>query len=221
VLAGIGQSFAAARLAVLLPGAEPRSLEIAVETGISGFDPLAAHPFLLSADNIALSTRLSSVEDNLGALACGRENRCLAVIGGAEVDGAGNVNSSSSRGRLLVGSGGASDLTASAREVVVLCRAERLVGRVEFVTSPGRRVRAIVTEDGVLERDAEDAPWLLSGVGLGPCTADEVLSRLPFPATGGDVPAPIPSDQELRLLSAVLEGREATSLSQTPGAAHA
>jgi acyl CoA:acetate/3-ketoacid CoA transferase beta subunit/acyl CoA:acetate/3-ketoacid CoA transferase alpha subunit len=204
VLAGIGQAFSAARLALLLSAAAAESVELLVETGISGFDPQGAHPFLLSAENMAAAKRLSSVEDNLGVNACGAQNRCLAVVGCAEADAFGNLNSSFVDGELIVGSGGASDLTAGAREVVVLCRSSRLVSRVEFVTSPGERVRAIVTEDAVLERSSSAEEWRLTHVGLGRSAA-EICAALPFAVrAAGDERAPAPSDAELAALAAIL-----------------
>jgi acyl CoA:acetate/3-ketoacid CoA transferase alpha subunit len=208
MLAGIGHAFTAARLSLLVPGPAMAPVELMIETGMAGFDPVAMHPFLLAAANAASAARLSSIEENLGVLACGGTNRCLAVIGCAEADAQGNVNSSLAGGRLLVGSGGASDLCSSAAEVVVLCRAERLVERVEFVTSPGKRVLTIVTEDAVLERSAEDAPWQLSQAALGGRTTSEVLSGLPFAIEppAASVAAPAPSSLERQLIAQLLSG---------------
>jgi hypothetical protein len=205
ILAGIGQSFSAARIALLLSRPEADDVELLVETGISGFDARDAHPFLLSAHNMALASRLSSVEDNLGVVACGRQNRCLAVVGCAEADAAGNLNSSFVGDELIVGSGGASDLTACAREVVVLCKSDRLVSRVEFVTSPGDRVRAIVTEDGVLERSGNERRWELSSFGLGGRSASELCAALPFEVRlrEGEAAA-APTELELAALSEIL-----------------
>ena len=218
ILAGIGQSFAAARVALLLAGPEP-DVELLVETGISGFDAQSAHPFLLSARNMLGARRLSSVEDNLGAIACGAPNSCLAVVGCAEADQDGNLNSSVVGGALIVGSGGASDLAANAREVVVLCRSERLVSRVEFVTSPGERVRAIVTEDGVLERSDKGAAWELTSVGLGARAAADVAAALPFPVrVRADSRAAAPTEAELDALAEVLPDTSAAPTGEREGA---
>jgi acyl CoA:acetate/3-ketoacid CoA transferase alpha subunit len=208
MLAGVGPAFMAARLALLVPGPGHEPVELLIETGVAGFDPACMHPFLHAAANVASATRLSSIEENLGALACGGSNRCLAVIGCAEADAAGNANSSIARGKLLVGSGVASDLCASASEVVVLCRADRLVDRVEFVTSAGRRVLTLVTEDAVLERAAEGSPWRLSQVGLGGRTVAQVLSAIPFAVEVPDAvePAPPPTSLERSLLIHLLAG---------------
>jgi 3-oxoacid CoA-transferase subunit A len=208
VLAAIGESFTAARLALLVQGPALEPVDLMSETGMAGFDPAAMHPFLLSAANAAAASRLSSIENDLGVLACGGRNRCLAVIGCAEADAAGNVNSSSAGGRLLVGSGSASDLCSSAAEVVVLCRTDRLVERVEFVTSSGKRVLTLVTEDAVLERAAAGAPWRLAQVAFGGRSTEEVLSALPFPVTppDGSVLAPPPSTLERSWLTQLLSG---------------
>jgi acyl CoA:acetate/3-ketoacid CoA transferase alpha subunit len=208
MLASIGQAFTAARLSLLVPGPDVEPVELMIETGMAGFDPAGMHPFLLAAANAAVARRLSSIEDNLGMLACGGANRCLAVIGCAEADAQGNVNSSVARGKLLVGSGGASDLCSNAAEVVVLCRADRLVERVEFVTSPGKRVLTVVTEDAVLERSAEGAAWRLSHASLSGRPTSELLSAVPFavkPPEAGAA-APPPSTLERALLAQLLSG---------------
>ncbi|HXK19455.1 MAG TPA: hypothetical protein VNG33_16715, partial [Polyangiaceae bacterium] len=66
-------------------------------------------------------------------------------------------------GELLVGAGGAPDIAACAREVMVLTRADprRLVRQVEYITSRGQNVRTIVTEACVFERSGPGEPWLV------------------------------------------------------------
>ncbi|UQA61215.1 CoA-transferase [Polyangium aurulentum] len=160
VLAGIGHAFFAARLAKLWLDREGIPLDLLVETGLLGFDcGPEAGPFLLGSDVMRLSRRLSSVEDALGAIVCGADNHCLAVLGAAQVDARGNINSTRLEdGSMLVGSGGANDIASSAAEIVVLtsCDPRRLVPSAHYVTSPGRRVRHVVTELGALCRDADD-----------------------------------------------------------------
>lgn len=187
MLAGIGQSFAAARLCKLLLGEAGRDFELMVETGFAGFGEPGelGDSYLLSQRNIALSTRLSNVESVLGTWVAGAQNHCIGVIGGAEVDALGNVNSTWSNGKLLVGSGGACDIALGAREVVVLARADRLVCRVEYITSPGARVRAVVTEHGVLERTSDGWQLLELGPALPSSRAAqlraEFLTTVPWP----------------------------------------
>ncbi|MGE5783392.1 MAG: CoA-transferase, partial [Myxococcales bacterium] len=163
ILAGIGQSFAAARLAQLLLLDLGYAPEIVVETGLSGFDAASADPFLLGYRNIVGARRLTDVEHVLGAVVCGNAGRCLAVIGAAQVDKKGRINSTRTGGSLLVGSGGANDIASAADEVVVLVRAQaqRLPENVEFVTSPGTRVRSIVSEGWEIARANEQQDWTL------------------------------------------------------------
>lgn len=186
LLAGIGPAFTAARLALLVPGTGVEPVELMLESGVAGFDPAAMHPFLHAAANLACATRLSSIEDNLGALACGGASRCLAAIGSDEAY--------------------ASDLCASAAEVVVLCPANRLAERAELVKGLGRRVLTVVTEGAVLERSAEGAPWRLTQTALG--AVGEVLGPLPFSVEAVDASvAPVPpTSLERSLLSQLLSG---------------
>jgi acyl CoA:acetate/3-ketoacid CoA transferase beta subunit len=163
LLAGIGQSFAACRLAKLLLGERGADVELMIETGFSGIDVEHADPFLLSRTNVASAARLTSIESVLGALCCGGAAACIGVIGAAEVDVEGNVNSTWLGGELLVGGGGAPDIAACAREVMVLTRADpkRLVRKVEYCTSLGLNVRSIVTEACVFERSGASEPWIV------------------------------------------------------------
>lgn len=167
VLAGIGRSFAAARLAKSWLLRQQIDVDIVVETGLVGIACGAeGHPFLLSHRNMAQSAGLSNAEDALGLRACGADNRCLGVIGAAQVDALGNVNSTlSPQGRFLVGSGGANDIAAAAREVMVLaaCHSDRLVDKVHYVTSAGTQVAQIITDRCVLSRTAR-GPWQISQI---------------------------------------------------------
>lgn len=221
ILAGLGQSFTAVRLAKLMLGEQPGGApEVMVETGFAGMDVEGARSFLLSQENVATARRLGSVEAMLGALTCGGNNRCLGVIGAAQVDVAGNVNSSFADGEFLVGSGGASDIASSAAEVMVLapCDPRRLVREVEYVTSLGRSVLTVVTDRCTLERASRSAPWTITELAPGLATQgaeQEISSRCPWPLTWLDSsrPSESPSELELRFLASSSESSsEAPSL---------
>ena len=210
MLAGIGQAFAACRFAKLLladrrDDREPE-LELMIETGFAGIDALAADAFLLSRENVASAARLTSIESMLGALCCGGVTSCIGVIGAAEVDLNGNVNSTEVGGELLVGAGGAPDIAAGAREVMVLTRADprRLVGKVSYITSRGDNVRAIVTEACVFERNGPGEPWLVRDVVPNRARALKDLlktSDFRFAMPGPPPIAPPPTARELELLA--------------------
>ena len=219
ILAGLGQSFSAVRLAKLIldeqPGDDP---EVMVETGFAGLDVESAHDFLLSQENVASARRLGSVESMLGALTCGAANRCLGVIGAAQVDARGNVNSSFAAGEFLVGSGGASDIASSAADVMVLaqCDARRLLEQVEFVTSPGHSVLTIVTDQCVFERDSQGSPWRVCDVAprlAMPLARQEITKQCPWPLAWPEAltPSDAPNELELRFLASLNQARSKLS----------
>ncbi len=174
ILAGIGQSFLASRMAAQTLAAEGIEVSIMVETGLYDVDCARSHPFLLSYDNLNAAQRHSDVEDILLTLTCGADSRCLGVVGAGQVDPDGNINSTLiAPDRFLVGSGGANDIASCAAEVIALspCRPDRLVAEVDHITSPGRRLRSVVTERGVLVRsDARLTSWRATS--LYPLTED-------------------------------------------------
>ncbi|HET7504927.1 MAG TPA: CoA-transferase [Kofleriaceae bacterium] len=167
LIAGIGQAFFAARIAQLQLAAAGFPLRVMVETGLYDVDcGPEGHGYLLAYDNIVRARRLTAIDDILGVLAGGADNRCLAALGAAQIDRDGNLNSTRLGGRLLVGSGGACDIAATADEVVVMTRLipGRLVDRVEYLTSPGRAVRSVVTDRCVLTRAT--AGWTIASLEL-------------------------------------------------------
>jgi 3-oxoacid CoA-transferase subunit A len=211
ILAGIGHAFAAARFAKLSLEPDGGELELMIETGFAGFDAERADPFLLSRRNVAAARRLTSVENMLGTLCCGGAAACLGVIGAAQVDIAGNINSTFSQGQLLVGAGGATDIAAAAREVVVLTRADprRLVREVDYVTSVGRNVRSIVTDACVFERKSPSEPWVVRDILASRADGLRQLlqsSGFSFVFPGPPPIAEPPSARELALLASVRWG---------------
>jgi len=177
LIAGIGQAFFAARLAQLQLAAAGYALRVMVETGLYDVEcGVSGHGYLLAYDNITRARRLTAVDDILGVLACGADNRCIAALGAAQIDRDGNLNSTWLGGKLLVGSGGACDIAASAAEVVVMTRLlpGRLVGELEYITSPGHGVRSVVTDRCLLTRPAPRhgarVPWTVAELAASPAT---------------------------------------------------
>ncbi|MCA1664667.1 MAG: hypothetical protein LC659_10425, partial [Myxococcales bacterium] len=211
ILAGIGHSFVASRLAKLWLAERGVDVKVMVETGLYDLEcGPRGHEFPLAYDNIAQAKKLSSVEDVLGALTCGSDNLCLGVLGAGQIDERGDINSTrTASGKILVGSGGANDIAASAAEVVVLTRhtTSRLVPQVDYVTSRGRGVQTVVTNLAAFARAGERS-WRLATVypalGGRPIAAvlDAVKKGCPWPY---EVPAdlayaPMMSTQEMLLL---------------------
>jgi len=154
----------------------------------------------------------------LGALCCGGAGSCVGVIGAAEVDAEGNVNSSFSDGELLVGPGGAPDIAACAGELMVLTRAEprRLVRKVQYVTSLGHHVRTIVTEACVFERSGPGEPWLVRDVVPARAGALKTLlqSGFRFAMPGPPPAADPPSAEELAMLARLRVATSNTRISK-------
>ncbi|GAC1352153.1 MAG: hypothetical protein NVSMB1_12170 [Polyangiales bacterium] len=167
ILAGIGHAFLAARMAKLWLEEVGIDVKVMVETGLFDLEcGPQADEFLLSYRNTALARRHSGVEDILGTLTCGADNGCLGVIGAAQIDHHGNLNSTRVENKMLVGSGGANDIATSAAEVVVLtrCTKGRLVKAVDFVTSPGHAVRTVATDLCTFSRRSEGGDWIIDHI---------------------------------------------------------
>lgn len=225
ILAGIGHAFFAARAAKLLLAAEGMEVDVLVETGMYGIDCAASGPFLLGHDVISGARRLSSIEDALGAVTCGADNKCVGVVGAAQVDRFGNLNSTHlADGSLLVGSGGANDIASAAAELIVLASAEhgRLVDECHSITSPGRHVRSVVTELGVLVRQRGASTWRIEDA-ITPSPGDDPGQRLrgpcPWPLSHQAATlAPAFSPEERAVFAALDEVRGSRRRSQEQGA---
>jgi acyl CoA:acetate/3-ketoacid CoA transferase beta subunit len=158
VAAGVGYANLAAWLAVSeLQQQDGVPVELVAEIGLYGFFPQPGEPFIFSNRNIATCKALTTAEAVLGLHVSGRHNRCLALVGAAQIDAAGNINSTyTEHGRFLVGSGGANDIASAAAEVIAISQqaTHRLVDRVPYITSVGQRVSSLVTDLGVYEKRA-------------------------------------------------------------------
>jgi acyl CoA:acetate/3-ketoacid CoA transferase beta subunit len=113
----------------------------------------------------------------LGMLVGGPTTTTIGCLGAAQVDRAGNLNSTQlSPERFLVGSGGGNDVASRAAEclAVTLLRPGRTPERVGYVTGPGERVRTVVTDLGVL-RKADGDELRLAAV---PAGSEPVAERV-------------------------------------------
>jgi acyl CoA:acetate/3-ketoacid CoA transferase alpha subunit len=141
--------------------------DLVAEIGLFGYRPAKGDPYLFNPANFASCLFHSGYIHMLGALAGPCAQRCLTVLGAAQIDCHGAVNSSrTADGRLLVGSGGASDLTHGASDYIVVMPAARgrLQAKVDFVTSPRGRLKALCTNLGVLKPSSAEGNLELAGV---------------------------------------------------------
>ena len=155
ILAGVGASNLAAWLANVRLREEGVESELMAEVGFYGYSPRPADPFIFNFRNLHTCKLLSGIESTMGIFMGGRRNECVGALGAGQVDRMGNLNSTKIPGETyLVGSGGANDIASAAREVVACAkqRASRFPERVPYITSPGKRVRTVVTDLGVFEK---------------------------------------------------------------------
>jgi acyl CoA:acetate/3-ketoacid CoA transferase alpha subunit len=162
LLAGIGSSHMAAWLAAAVLRERGRPVRVAAELGFYGMDPEPGDVFLFSQAHAARSEQLSSILEILGAQVAGNP-RCLGILAAAEVDEEGNLNTSVlPDGRWVTGSGGANDIASTADCLVVApASSRRYVPRVSYVTSPGGRVREVVSQFGRFHRSGPGEPFRL------------------------------------------------------------
>jgi len=180
LLAGLGVSSLAAWLAAFTWWEEGGAIELLVEAGSYGYVPMPMDPFLFNYRNIQTAAALGDLEQVLGVMTGGFQNQALGVLAAAQVDQDGNLNSSHLPGLLLTGSGGANDIASAAAEILVTVphSSRRLVRRVDFITSPGQRVRTIATGRALLERDEDNSFQITHVVGKAGAQADELVREM-------------------------------------------
>ncbi len=162
---------------------------LTAELGLWGYQPTPADPFVFNHRSFPTATMVTDSDSVLGTLCPGPGTRLLGCLGAAQIDRRGNVNSTVIPGRaFLVGSGGGNDVASTADEVVVVATltARRTVDEVGYVTSPGDRVRAFVSDLGVFER--RDGELVLVAVPAGspddaagagdPAAVDRAVARV-------------------------------------------
>ncbi|MFL6239716.1 MAG: CoA-transferase [Actinomycetes bacterium] len=155
VLAGAGVANLAAWVAVARARAGGSEVQLMAELGLWGYQPTPADPSIFNFRAFPSASMLTEAVTVLGTLVGGPGTRSLGCLGAAQVDAAGNLNSTQlANGRFLVGAGGGTDVAVGADEVLVvtLLRPERTPERVPYVTAPGDQVQTVVTDLGVLRR---------------------------------------------------------------------
>jgi acyl CoA:acetate/3-ketoacid CoA transferase alpha subunit/acyl CoA:acetate/3-ketoacid CoA transferase beta subunit len=159
VLAGAGVANLSAWLGVAHAQSAGCDVQLTAEIGLWGYDPTPADPFVLNHRNFPRSTMLGDAGIVLGTLVGGPGTTTIACLGGAQIDRYGNINSTLvPSGPFFVGSGGGNDAASVAAEAVVVATLtpERTPPACGYVTSPGRNVRALVTDLGTLEKTDGD-----------------------------------------------------------------
>lgn len=209
VLAGAGVANLAAWLGVDLARSQGSGVSLTAEIGLWGYEPTPADPFVLNHRNFPSATMLGDAPMVLQTLVGGPGTTTIGCLGGAQVDRHGNVNSTDiPGGPFLVGSGGGNDVASVAAEVVVVATLtpQRTPGDCGYVTSPGRAVRALVTDLGRLEKPTPDGELTLVAVPEGPEPIEERIERArsacgwPLAVADAVVEEPAPTAEEVAAL---------------------
>jgi len=151
-LAGIGISHLAAWVATYRLRAKGINVHLLVELGLFGYLPPPGQPFLVSARGMESCLMLTDTLSILGLIA--NNTPMLACMSAGQVDKYGNINSTKVGDLFLFGSGGANDISMTAKEVIValLHDKRRLVQEVPYITCPGHNVKKVVTDRAVFEK---------------------------------------------------------------------
>jgi acyl CoA:acetate/3-ketoacid CoA transferase alpha subunit/acyl CoA:acetate/3-ketoacid CoA transferase beta subunit len=179
VLAGAGVANLAAWLGVQVARDRGCDVQLTAEIGLWGYAPMRGDPFVLNHGNFPTATMLGDAAMVLGGLVGGAGTTTIGCLGGAQIDRLGNINSTAiPDGPFLVGSGGGNDVASVAAENVVVATltTQRTPVECGYVTSPGRTVRALVTDLGLLEKVDGDE-LVLSAIPEGPEPAADRVER--------------------------------------------
>jgi acyl CoA:acetate/3-ketoacid CoA transferase alpha subunit len=153
VLTGIGSATIAAWLAYYRLQNEGYGLDLIEGFGVMGYAPRPACPVFGHVSNTRTSKILADIGITYGVAVAGRHNRCLSILGAAQLDKYGNINTSKIGDLYLLGPGGAAD-AVNARETIVIATQSRnrFLERVPYVTYPGERIKVLVSNMGIFEK---------------------------------------------------------------------
>jgi glutaconate CoA-transferase subunit B len=137
----------------------------------------------------------------------------IGFLGAAQIDRFGNLNSTvigsyESPTVRLPGAGGAPEVALSCREIIVILRQSprTFVESLDFVSSRGDHVSAVITDVGVLEPDPDTRELTLTGLHAGRTVADARQATgwvLRIAADLATIPAPTAAELDaLRRLEA-------------------
>jgi glutaconate CoA-transferase, subunit B len=211
-LVGVGPPNAAANLARRL---HAPNCVLVYESGAIGAKPLRL-PLSIGDDDLAATAdELVSVPEMFGYwIGAGRID--VGFLGAAQIDRRGNINTTviglyDHPKVRLPGAGGAPEIAAAAREVIVMLRhtPRAFVERLDFVTSVGRGGDAftVITDLGVL-RPGEDGELELTALHAG-VEATQVLEATGWPLRVREpleITAP-PTERELEELRSLRASR--------------
>lgn len=159
VLVGVGLSEVPGSAAKMLLKEQGIDVALAMGHGFYDFEPFPGY----SEPDLSQTQVTTDSSEMYGTLLGGRPGEALALLGAAQIDRFGNLNSTLIGGRLLTGSGGSNDAASTCDTIVVTRSGKRkLVEKVEYITCPGNRVSVLVTDKGVFTKQPGVTKFQLS-----------------------------------------------------------
>ena len=209
-LVGVGPPNAAVNLARRLHAPD---CVLVYESGAIGSKP-ARLPLSIGDDDLAeTADAIVSVPEMFNYwIGGGRID--VGFLGAAQIDRQGQINTTvigdyATPKVRMPGAGGAPEIAASARRVMALLRQSRrtFVAALDFTTStsdtpgPGARPMQVITDLGILERDAGDGELVLTAL-HGETTVEEAVAATGWELRTVSEPqrTPAPTDEELKTL---------------------
>lgn len=210
ILAGVGGSNLAAWLGYYRLAQEGIEVNLMAELGFYGYVPRPADPFIFNYRNLPTCKMLTGIPAIMGTFMAGSGNRCIGSIASGQVDMHGNINSTMIPGvAFITGSGGANDICSGAQEVLVTAMSgkNRMVTKLPYISSPGHRVRSVVSELGLMQKPEGSDELILTGYYPAPGSSEAETIRRIKDNCGWDLkvadrplPIPPPDLDELKLL---------------------
>lgn len=168
VLAGVGAANLSAWLALAKLRDEGYEFETMAEMGYFGYEPRPGDPYIFNFKNTPTCLQTNDILSILGIYV--NNDRNLGSLGAAQVSRYGDVNSTCIPGKLhLLGSGGGNDVASGSAAVVVTAYLgkEKFKESCDYVTSPGKNVRMVVTDRCVFEKEPGKEELVLTGYFVG------------------------------------------------------
>lgn len=196
VFVGIGLPSVACNLAL---ATHAPNLTLIYESGTIGTRPERV-PLSIGDPALVAGALMVAPMTDVFQLILQRGHIDVGFLGAAQLDRRGNINTTvigayAKPAVRLPGSGGAAEIAAHAKRVLVVMKLDRRAfpEHVDFITSPGHRVARVITDKCIFDRDAERGELVLSALFDG--VSEEVVRsqvgwKLRSTDTLGEVHAP-------------------------------
>ncbi len=163
ILSGIGTAGMAGWLAYYQLKKEGVDVELMLGSGEFGWAPRPGEPQVTNLSNLRTCKMVGDNLHNYGIFA---HKQCICVLGAAQIDKYGNINSTKlSEDSYLVGSGGANDALAAAKEtiVVLIQSKKRFVSELAYRTCFGKNTTTVVSDKAVFTKIESANELILTG----------------------------------------------------------